>query len=151
MRNNTNFDCEKKPHFNNDVLFCFVLKIWRTFPRGNLTVGQFSERSSSYGEGLHCLPQRESIERTRLHSHHSDPFLAKNTPWTHGIPPMYMKVRYNPKLITPYPGEELQGGYGPLQSGRGPRGFPKQGQNPAVDRRRATTSQFYVPPRAGPM
>jgi hypothetical protein len=123
--------------------------MWQTGPRGIQTAGQFSERSSSYGEGLHHLPQHEHLERMRLHTHHSDPFLAKNIPWSHGVPPMYMKVRYNPNLIAPYPGEEVPGGYGSLQSGRGPRGFPKQGQNP-VDRRR-TPSQFYVPPRAGPL
>ena len=124
-------------------------KVWQTVPRGAVTAGQFSERSSSYGEGLHYLPQHEPVERMRLHSHHSDPFLSKNIPWTHGVPPMYMKVRYNPKLIAPYPGDEVAGGFGPLQAGRGPRGFPKQGPNPA-DRRR-TTSQFYTPPRAGPL
>ena len=123
--------------------------MWERAPRGVITAGQFSERSSSYGEGLHYLPHHEPIERMRLHTHHSDPFLAKNIPWGHGVPPMYMKVRYNPNLIAPHPGEEVPGGYGPLPSGRGPRGFPKQGQN-IVDRRR-TTSQFYVPPRAGPL
>ena len=84
----------------------------------------------------------------RLHTHFSDPFLSKNIPWTRGVPPMYMKVRYNPNLITPYPGDEVPGVYGPPHPSRGTRGFPKPGQN-AVDRRR--TTQFYAPPRAGPM
>ena len=117
-------------------------------PRGKLTAGQFSERSSSCGEGLHHLPQHEPM---RLHTHHSDPFLAKNIPWNHGVPPMYMKLRYNPNLVAPYPIEDMPpGGYGPPpQSGRGARALHKQGPN-QLDWRRAN-SQFYVPPRAGPM
>ena len=127
-------------------MFC---KKWQTAPCGNPTAGQFSERSSSYGEGLHHLPHHEPMERTRLHTHFSDPFLAKNIPWTHRVPPMYMKVRYNPSLIAPYPGDEVPGAYVPPHSSRGQRGYSTQGQN-VVDRRRAP-SQFYLPPRAGPM
>lgn len=124
-----------------------------TWLPGKQTAGQFTEKSSSCGEGLH-LPRNYYQDRVRLQTHHSDPFLAKDISWTPPVPPMYMKVRYNPNIIAPFPIENVPVSYGASQqTSTAPRlNHPVQPLT-TTDQRR-TLPRFYVPsghPRAGPL
>ena len=108
---------------------------------GRRTAGQFVEKSSSYGEGLH-RPRVLSQNNLPLQSYHSDPFLAKDTSWPPQVPPMYMKRQYNSGIIAPYSGEEVPGTYGvgvsQLTRARGRLNHP-----PTMERRGTLPARFF--------
>ena len=151
-------------HFNNIhienspvILMCtkcnvhiYRLQMWPLASQGGRpTAGQFAERASSYEEGLHSLPHHEQLERARLPTHHSDPFLATKVPWRQGMSPMYMNYANKPRLVPPLARDMGSRGYTPVQSGRGFPAFVKPGPN--LVERRGNSQQYYLRSRAGPL